>query len=207
MFCCLLKAYKPRQPHRVTSGLFSPFVRIRIRILHALRRPAKAVCVCAHDWHVSNGIQNCVSFWLYLYIYIFIYTKGCAFPSFFPSISHGTSSFQTLVGRLLEGKRSAAHFFFGIHVAQKAAVTRAVVHTHRWRVHVHVLWRKRLELLLLLLLLRSTGRSQICSPTDVVSRVVRRRLSAVPQSLVSRFVSMGQTSFLRSSKSGQAWST
>ena len=44
-------------------------------------------------------------------------------------------------------------------------------------------------LLLLLLLLRSTGRSQICSPTDVVNRVVRRRLSVVPQSLVSRSVS------------------
>ena len=54
----------------------------------------------------------------------------------------------------------------------------------------------------LLHLLRSTGRSQICSPTDVVNRVVSRRLSAVPQNLVSRSVSSGQTSFLWSSKSG-----
>ena len=32
----------------------------------------------------------------------------CAFPSLFPSISHGTSSFNTIVGHLFEGRRSAA---------------------------------------------------------------------------------------------------
>ena len=36
-----------------------------------------------------------------------MHTEGCAFPSLFPCLSHVTSSFQTIVGRLFEGRRSA----------------------------------------------------------------------------------------------------
>ena len=58
--------------------------------------------------------------------------------------------------------------------------------------------------LLLPLLLISTGRSQICSLTDVVNQVVGRRLSVVLESLVSRSASLRHTSVLWSSKSGHA---
>ena len=49
------RAYAANTPMLKVTGT-SP------RMQHAVWCPAKAFC--AHDWHL-NGIQNCVSFWLY----------------------------------------------------------------------------------------------------------------------------------------------
>ena len=40
-------------------------------------------------------------------VVLFVFAEGCAFPAFFPSISHGTSSFKTIVGHLFEGRSAA----------------------------------------------------------------------------------------------------
>ena len=49
-------------------------------------------CMCTQL--ARNGIQNC------------IHTEGCAFPSLFPCITHGSSSFETIVWCLFKGRRS-----------------------------------------------------------------------------------------------------
>ena len=80
----------------------SPFVLIRMRVGYGMRNGARQeLCVCTRL--ERNGMQNCVRFWLYLCIQ----RAGCVFPSIFPCIIYGTSSFETIVGRLLEGRKSA----------------------------------------------------------------------------------------------------
>ena len=41
-----------------------------------------------------------------MFLVAFMHREGCAFPSPFPCIIHDTSSFETIVGRLFEGRRS-----------------------------------------------------------------------------------------------------
>ena len=58
--------------------------------------------LCVSTKLTRNGIRNCVRF-----LVVFMHIEGCAFPSRSPCIIHGTSSFETIVGRLFEGRRSA----------------------------------------------------------------------------------------------------
>ena len=41
---------------------------------------------------------------LHTFLAAFIHTEGCAFPSLYPCIIHGTNSFKTIVGHLFEGR-------------------------------------------------------------------------------------------------------
>ena len=42
-----------------------------------------------------------------MFMVVFMHTEGCAIPSIVPCITHGTSSFKTIVGLLFEGRKSA----------------------------------------------------------------------------------------------------
>ena len=56
-----------------------------------------------------NVIRNCVMF-----LAVFMHKEGCPFLSLFLCIIHGTSSFETVAGRLFEGRRSTVkHENFG----------------------------------------------------------------------------------------------
>ena len=61
-------------------------------------------CVCTRLTH--NGIRNCVTFLLLLSLYLCI-QRTVYVPLFLPCIIHGTSSVETIVGCLFEGRKSA----------------------------------------------------------------------------------------------------
>ena len=58
--------------------------------------------VCAHDWHVTAYEIA------YVFGCIYVDIGLCISLLFIPSISHDTSSFETIVGRLFEGRNAAA---------------------------------------------------------------------------------------------------
>ena len=75
----------------MTEGA-SPFVQIRVQIRQVVRHTAKALYVHTTGMLTAYAIA---------YVFGCIYTQRSEhFPPFSPSISHGTSSFQIIVGYL-----------------------------------------------------------------------------------------------------------
>lgn len=66
-------------------------------------------CAMASDKSFVCALNQHIMAYGTAYVFGYMYMQKAAhFPPFFPSISHGTSLFETIAGCLFEGRRSAA---------------------------------------------------------------------------------------------------